>query len=168
MHDGRIEAHSDGLGKGSEFTVYLPIASRPAVSVGGSSLEVVEVAPNLRRRVLVADDNVDSAVVLATALRHAGHDVITAHDGPSAVAAAANFKPNVAILDIGMPHLSGYDVAKQLRRERSSHIMLIAVTGWGQDDDKRRATEAGFDHHLTKPVDLRAVSELLSADVDRP
>jgi CheY-like chemotaxis protein len=101
-------------------------------------------------------------MVLATALRLAGHEVTTAHDGPASVAAAAAFDPDVALLDIGMPGLTGYEVAERLRRERGDRILLVAITGWGQEDDKRRAMSAGFDHHLTKPIDLPTIHKMLN------
>jgi PAS domain S-box-containing protein len=161
LHDGRIEARSAGPGLGSEFVVHLPLPPATAPAPAEAIHEPERRAARLR--VLVADDNADSVMVLATALRLAGHEVITAHDGPAAVAAAAAFDPDVALLDIGMPGLTGYDVAMRLRQERGDRILLVAISGWGQEDDKRRAMSAGFDHHLTKPVDLPKIYELLNA-----
>jgi CheY-like chemotaxis protein len=114
------------------------------------------------RRVLIADDNVDSATVLAILLRASGHEVHTVHDGIAALEASESFRPDLVILDIGMPKLNGYDVARQIRSRRDSDMMLVAVTGWGQEQDKRRSREAGFDHHLTKPVDLVALEKILA------
>jgi CheY-like chemotaxis protein len=162
MHSGRIQARSAGLGHGSEFIVHLPVATTMTAAPTDASREL-EGRATTRRRVLVGDDNVDSAMVLATALRLAGHEVTTAHDGPASVAAAAAFDPDVALLDIGMPGLSGYDVAKHLRLERGDRILLVAISGWGQEEDKRRAISAGFDHHFTKPVDLPAIYKMLNA-----
>jgi DNA-binding response OmpR family regulator len=111
--------------------------------------------------VLVADDNVDSAETLAMALRYAGHEVRVVHDGQAALEAASAFRPDWAVLDIGMPRLNGYDVARRLRAQFGDRIRLLAMTGWGQDTDKLRATEAGFDHHVTKPADLAALLKVL-------
>jgi CheY-like chemotaxis protein len=115
------------------------------------------------RRVLVADDNQDAADSLAMVLELSGHEVRAAHGGRAALTLAQTFRPDVALLDIGMPDLNGYEVAKELRREPwGTRIFLIAVTGWGQDDDRQRAKDAGFDHHLTKPLDLDTLETLLA------
>jgi CheY-like chemotaxis protein len=115
------------------------------------------------RRVLVADDNQDAADSLAMVLQLSGHEVRVAHGGRAALTLAQTFRPDVALLDIGMPDLNGYEVAKELRRELGgSGIFLIALTGWGQDDDRQRAKDAGFDHHLTKPLDLDTLETLLA------
>ncbi|MGH8322516.1 MAG: response regulator, partial [Steroidobacteraceae bacterium] len=119
-------------------------------------------AVNRRRRILIADDNRDSAETLAALLRMEGHEVSSVHDGPVALSAFAEMKPDVALLDIGMPGLTGYEVARRMRHGSSgAPLTLIAITGWGQDIDKERAYAAGFDHHLTKPVDPRRLAELL-------
>ena len=110
---------------------------------------------------LVADDNVDSAAMLTAVLELAGHDVLTAHDGLSALEAATTFKPDVAILDIGMPRLNGYDVARKMRASMGDRLLLIAMTGWGQAEDKRQAADAGFNHHLTKPIEISSLHKLL-------
>lgn len=165
LHGGHIEVRSEGPGKGSEFIVRLPAAeSKPEPAVEQS----VEPARNARpaRKVLVADDNVDSAEMLTTALRLAGHDVAMAHDGVATVEMAKSFAPEVALLDIGMPRMNGYEAAKNLRELFGASITLVAITGWGQDADRRRAEEAGFDHHLTKPVSLEAVERLLNSTDD--
>ena len=160
-HGGTIEARSDGLGAGSEFIVRLPTAeanhvSKPATS-GEQPAEFVG-----SRRVLVADDNVDSANSLGMMLQATGHEVRTAHDGAEAVRFAEEFRPDVAILDIGMPKMNGYDAAQRIRAEDwGKAIVLIALSGWGQEDDKRRSREAGFDTHLTKPVDFKTLRNLL-------
>jgi CheY-like chemotaxis protein len=115
-----------------------------------------------RRRVLLADDNRDSADTLAMLLRVEGHEVMIAHDGAAALAAFGGFAPDIVLLDIGMPGPNGYEVARQIRQSRSgAETTLIAITGWGQQSDKERAYAAGFDHHLTKPVDTRQLSALL-------
>jgi CheY-like chemotaxis protein len=116
-----------------------------------------------QRRVLVADDNVDAGESLAMLLQLDGHEVQLAHNGPEALALFERMGPEIAILDIGMPGLSGYEVAQRIRaRQRDQHVTLIAVTGWGQESDKARAAEAGFDHHFTKPVDLAALAALIA------
>jgi len=112
--------------------------------------------------VLVVDDNRDSADVLAMLLRHMGHEVETAYDGNEALERAATFEADFILLDIGMPALNGYDAARTLRAHRPQGLTLVAVTGWGQDEDRRRSREAGFDAHLIKPVDLHALTQLLS------
>ena len=115
------------------------------------------------RRVLVVDDNVDGAESLAKMLQICGHETRTAHSGPEALDAARPFNPEVVFLDIGLPGMNGYEVAKRLRGEPSlSGAVLVALTGWGSDDDKRRSREAGFDFHLTKPVELTAIERILA------
>jgi CheY-like chemotaxis protein len=116
----------------------------------------------VRHRILVADDNYDSATSLSILLNDAGYDVRTAGDGAQAVETAAQFRPDVALLDIGMPKLNGYDVARQIRSQPwGRHVLLIAVTGWGGADHRQQTAQAGFDHHLTKPVDPAALTRLL-------
>ena len=113
-------------------------------------------------RVLIADDNEDAADMLATLVRMRGHEVAVAHDGLEALSSAASFLPDVALLDIGMPELDGHQVAEQLRRERGSEVTLVAITGWGDTPDKQRAASSGFDHHLTKPIDLDGLIKWLA------
>jgi CheY-like chemotaxis protein len=113
-------------------------------------------------RIVVADDNVDAAMTLAALLGLQGHDVRTAHDGVQALDEVMRFEPHVVILDIGMPGMNGYKVAAELR-ERNLDVLLIAVTGWGQEEDRHRSRAAGFDHHLVKPVDFTTLTELLAA-----
>ena len=164
LHGGRIEARSEGLERGSEFIVVLP-GLRVAIGTLQPTLvaDGQETAAPATRRILIADDNRDGAESLAMLLEFSGHEVYTAHTGPEALQMADKHRPQVAILDIGMPGLSGYEVAQQIRRQAwGAHIKLIAVTGWGQEDDKRKAQQAGFDHHLTKPVDPDALGQLLS------
>jgi len=162
MHGGSVEAHSGGLGFGSEFIVHLPLAARPQAA---SHLATdAEQAPPARRRILIADDNRDAAESLAMLLEMAGHEVRVAHLGRAALALAQVFRPDTALLDIGMPDLSGYEVAQSLRAEPwAANIRLIALTGWGQDSDRRRALEAGFDHHLIKPVDPDQLAGLIAS-----
>jgi PAS domain S-box-containing protein len=163
MHDGSVHVHSEGAGRGSEFTVRLPVVRAGALDgVVESSGQGKAPAPN--RRVLVVDDNKDAADTLAAILRAAGHQVQVAHDGPGALSAAASFAPDLVLLDIGLPGMNGYDVAIRLREELKERApSLIALTGYGQDEDKRRAAEAGFQAHLVKPVNF----QLLEAILDR-
>ncbi len=164
MHGGSVAAHSDGPGQGSEFVVRLPAVVGPSVEppADGAGGEVAPVVAPLR--VLVVDDNRDAAASLGMVLRIAGHDVRTADDGLEAVGAAGEFRPDVAVLDIGLPRLNGYDAARRIRQQPwGAGVVLIAATGWGQEDDRRRSREAGFDHHMVKPVDPAALLELLGA-----
>ena len=163
LHGGTIDARSEGLGCGSEFTVRLPrrAAMAPVQVVTNSSLGT---RATLHRRILIADDNRDSAETLAALLRMEGHEVTSVHDGPVALSVFSELKPDVALLDIGMPGLTGYEVARKMRQATPrAPLTLIAITGWGQDIDKERAFAAGFDHHLTKPVDPQRLVELLKS-----
>ena len=162
LHDGVIEVHSAGLGQGSAFTVRLPL------SFARLQAGTVDAEPDREsaraHRILLADDNVDFTVSLAQLLAARGHEVRTAHDGAEALAIAAQFAPDVAFLDIGMPKVHGYEVARRLRADpRTARCVLVAVTGWGQENDRRRAREAGFDRHLVKPVDAQEIEAMLAA-----
>ncbi len=172
LHGGSVEAHSAGLGQGSELVVRLPIlapANRESERLGtagaagtaaGPAASAAATAP---RRVLVVDDNVDTAESLALLLRFRGYEVETAHDGPAALKKAVSFHPEAVLLDIGLPGLDGYQVAVRLRRRRrTARALLVALTGYGQEEDQRRAQQAGFDHFLTKPVDPPVIYELLA------
>jgi signal transduction histidine kinase len=163
LHGGTIEANSAGLGCGSEFTVRMP--RRVVVDlVQNTSNASPTTRATLSRRILIADDNRDSAETLAALLRMEGHEVKSVHDGPVALSVFGELKPDVALLDIGMPGLTGYEVARKLRQSAPrAPLTLIAITGWGQDIDKERAFAAGFDHHLTKPVDPQRLVELLKS-----
>ena len=116
-------------------------------------------------RVLVVDDNEDAADSLATLLGVMGYQVRTAYDGPEAIEAADEFQPAVALLDIGLPQLSGYDIARHVRQMRGEDVLLVAITGWGQEDDRRKAREAGFDHHFTKPADFEQLVQLIDREL---
>ena len=162
MHGGTIEAKSPGLGLGSTFVVHLPVGRPKEALSAAPTGRPAPASPSTSRRVLVVDDNEDGAEMLATMLSLAGHDTRTAHDGPAALEMASSFLPEVVFLDIGLPGMSGYEVAEALRADaRLADITLVALTGWGGDDDKRKSQEAGFDVHLTKPVDGAAVEEVL-------
>lgn len=161
LHGGTVEAHSGGIGHGSEFIVRLPLSSPTLVST--TTMADPTATSRTRRRILVADDNQDVAETLAMMLELAGHEVRTAHLGRTAIAVAESFCPDTVLLDIGMPDMSGYEVARHLRREPlGAKLHLIALTGWGQEEDRRRAFEAGFDHHLTKPVDPAQLETLIA------
>ncbi len=162
LHGGSIEAHSEGPGQGSELVIRLPVAATPSQTQPSSAEE--EPCPLPKSRILIADDNRDSAESLGLLLELKGHDTWIAHDGLEAVQAAELHHPDVALLDIGMPKINGYEAARHIREQPwGENMLLIAITGWGQDDDKQRAREAGFDHHLTKPVSLTDLNDLLAA-----
>jgi len=160
LHGGRIEARSAGAGFGSEFIVRLPRRdSRIMPGVAPTAVDQEQVAS---RRVLIADDNRDAAETLAMLLQIEGHEVHVVHDGRAAVSAFADFNPEVALLDIGMPELSGYEVARRVRENiHGQTVTLIALTGWGQERDKEQALAAGFNHHFTKPVEPARISKIL-------
>jgi PAS domain S-box-containing protein len=162
MHGGRIAALSAGPGRGSEFVVHLPISARTASPKPREPVPTVH-EPSPRRRILVVDDNIDAADSLAILLSCSGAEVRVAYDGPSALTAAHDFRPEVVFLDIGLPGMSGYEVARCLRTDSGFRpTLLIALTGYGQESDRRRAQDAGFDAHLVKPTDLDAVRALLA------
>ena len=161
LHGGTLAAKSEGIGKGSEFTVRLPLA-------GAALPRGDDVAPRSRatqsRRILLADDNADFANSLAAVLTSRGHDVRIARDGAEALATAARFSPDFAFLDIGMPKVHGYEVARRLRElPATAECVLVAVTGWGHEDDRKRAREAGFDRHLVKPIDPENIDAILDS-----
>jgi PAS domain S-box-containing protein len=159
LHGGTLEVRSEGPGKGSQFIVNLP---RRTLSGVPEERAGVTPGPALRRRVLIADDNRDAADSLAVLLRMEGHDVAVVRDGRQAVATIDSFRPEIALLDIGMPELNGYEVARRVRQgSLGRFITLIAVTGWGQASDKARASAVGFNHHLTKPIEPDALVKLL-------
>ena len=161
LHDGTVEAHSDGPGKGSEFMVRLPVVDHPRPSLS-EPMEQAKSLPTSSRRILVVDDNRDAADSLVLMLQMMGHEGHTAYDGLEAANAAETWRPDVVLLDIGMPKMNGYEVARHLRQQPwGNELALVALTGWGQEEDKRRAHEAGFDHHLTKPVDAAALGKLI-------
>ena len=165
LHGGAITAFSRGLGQGSTFTVRIP-----KVDAGSEGPErrpgpdaALAQTPSCLRRVLVVDDNVDGAESLMTLLKMRGHEARCAHTGPDALNAARSFRPEAVLLDIGLPGMNGYEVAKCFRREPSlSGALLIAITGWGSEENKQRSSEAGFDFHLTKPVEVTDIESILA------
>lgn len=165
LHGGSVEVQSDGLGQGSEFIVRLPLLA------GIGEREPAPAAPSeaaASRRVLIVDDNRDSANTLALVLQTAGHEVVVAYDGEQALERAAAFRPQFVLLDLGLPKVNGYDAARRIRSEPwGRDCVLIAVTGWGQDDDRRRTRDAGFDEHLVKPVDFETLTRLLAEPGER-
>jgi signal transduction histidine kinase len=164
MHGGTITAHSEGPGQGTEFLIRLPLLLETAHSANGEkSTTATDDAPPVRRRILVADDNADALETLATVLELGGHEVFSAANGSLALESAERHLPEVALLDIGMPLLDGYEVARRIRAQAwGKRITLVALTGWGQDTDRRRSQEAGFDSHLVKPLDLDKLTQLLA------
>jgi signal transduction histidine kinase/CheY-like chemotaxis protein len=160
MHKGTVEVRSDGPGEGCEFIVRLPLGTvsqvTPNRDATGSGLAAIP-----RRRILVVDDNVDAADALAELLRDFGHDVQAVHDGPSAIEQAAIHRPDIVLLDIGMPGFDGYEVARRMRTELGLTSTLVALTGYGEASHRRLSREAGFDQHVTKPVDIRKLETLL-------
>ena len=160
LHGGSIVARSEGPGRGSEFEITLPAAPQPAEPAAPAP--GLETPPGGRKRIVVCDDNEDAAESLARMLRMIGHEVRLAFNGMECLAVCEEFDPDVVLLDIGMPRMNGYDTARALRaRGKGPRPVLVAVTGWGQAEDRRRAFEAGFDHHLTKPADFDTLARLL-------
>jgi PAS domain S-box-containing protein len=165
MHGGSVRALSDGAGAGSVFELRLPVSPAPS---DDERAHAVSTELPVKRRILVVDDNDDAAEMVSRALRRAGHETLTAFDGPSAIEEVERWQPNVVLLDIGLPGMSGYDVARALRNNPRHHgLALIALTGWGSQDDRRKANEAGFDLHLTKPVDAAQLRQALDQVVRR-
>jgi PAS domain S-box-containing protein len=165
LHDGSLTASSEGEGKGSEFVFRMPLleAKRAAGETAASDEDVESGGPS--QRVLIVDDNVDAAATLDMLLRSLGHRTVVAHDGQAALDAAAAFHPDVVLLDIGLPGMDGYQVARRMREATAGHpFRIVAITGWGQADDRAKTREAGFDLHLVKPVELTDIYRALSDD----
>ncbi|MEO8381071.1 MAG: ATP-binding protein [Acidobacteriota bacterium] len=161
LHEGTISAKSDGVGKGSEFVVTFPIASEPAVTVAESPRPAAA-HDGQPRRIVVVEDNHDVRDLLRLKLRRLGHEVDAVSDGHAGVKAIVERRPDLALVDIGLPGLDGYEVAAQVRRTIGQDVVLVAVSGFGQPEDKRRAIDAGFDEHITKPADVSDIENLLS------
>jgi signal transduction histidine kinase/ActR/RegA family two-component response regulator len=160
LHGGQVIAKSPGVNQGSEFVVTLSLSKR-AVG-GGRTAAAAQVSAFPKGRVLVVDDNHDAAQSLGRLLKLLGADACVVNDGPAALAMLATYRPTVVLLDLGMPGMDGYEVARRIRQQSKwQELMLIALTGWGQEDDRRRTAEAGFDHHLIKPADITALQTLL-------
>ncbi len=166
LHGGSIEASSAGLGQGSEFTIRLPMVSEPQTAIGNQSANgngAIAASDAVHEPILIVDDNVDAAKTLAMLLRGKGYPVHTLHDGPAALAWLAAHVPLMILLDIGMPVVDGYEVARRIRQQPEfRNVPLIALTGWGQPEDRRRSAEVGFDHHLVKPIDIADLNRLLA------
>jgi signal transduction histidine kinase len=167
MHGGTVTAHSDGAGRGSTFSVRLPVMVTQIAGLVHPKRDTGTIPRVASQRILVADDNRDAAEALSLQLQLAGHDVRTAHDGIEALTVAKTFDPEIVLLDLGMPKMDGYEVARQLRLQpRSRRVTLIALTGWGQQQDRDRTAEAGFDAHLVKPVAEAQLFRALTLAVD--
>jgi signal transduction histidine kinase len=167
MHGGSVEAFSEGPGRGSEFVIRLPVAQHKA-RVEPTIQPAAEPEPILpRRRVLIVDDDVDSAASLAMLLQVSGQETHKAHDGLEALEAAERLQPDVILLDVGLPKLNGYEVCRQLRQQPwGKRVVIVAVTGWGQDEDREKSMEAGFDAHMVKPPDYAALMRLLASSAE--
>ena len=167
IHGGSVEAHSEGQGKGSEFVVRLPLLiEQPKAQTPKAT---VEQTPTTSHRILIVDDNRDAAASLGVLLRITGNEIQTAYDGLEAVEMAATFRPDVVLLDLGMPCMNGFEVAHRFREDPAMQsAMLVAVTGWGSDDDRRRTLAAGFARHLVKPIDPEELIALLRNHATNP
>jgi CheY-like chemotaxis protein/two-component sensor histidine kinase len=162
LHGGSIDVRSEGLGHGTEFSVRLPLVPQSA-RTQGVDVARAGTSPMAQRRILVVDDNADAAASLALLLKFSGHEVHVAHEGEAALRLAETLRPHAVLLDVGMPGMDGYEVARRLRqRPGTDDLVIIAVTGYGAETDRRRARAAGFDHHLTKPIELASVADLIT------
>ena len=158
LHAGRLDARSEGHGRGSEFVIQLPLATTQSVSATERRAD----EQRLERRILVIDDNQDAANATAMLIEEMGGDARVAYDGESALEMLQEYQPEVILLDIGMRGLDGYETCQRIRRVLGNQVLLVALTGFGQDQDKEKATRAGFDAHLTKPADGAALAAVLS------
>jgi CheY-like chemotaxis protein len=167
LHGGEVLAASEGVGRGAEFTIRLPLDVPAAADEPAEGQRPDSQAPS---RVLVVEDNIDAAQSLRMLLKMSGHQVTVAHDGPTALEAAGSFRPELVLCDLGLPGgMSGYDVARALRQSpETASTSLIALSGYGRDEDRRRSHEAGFDLHLTKPVDFARLRQILASPPRSP
>jgi PAS domain S-box-containing protein len=164
MHGGRVDARSEGRGRGSEFIVRLPVVEQARAAHTGHPAEQQRQPQVEKRRILIVDDLKDAVDSLSMLLRAMGHEIHTAYDGEDAVAVAQKQRPDAVLLDLGMPRLNGYDACRRIRAQRwGKEMFIVAVTGWGQEEDRRRSREAGFDDHLVKPVDTVALMKVLAS-----
>jgi signal transduction histidine kinase/CheY-like chemotaxis protein len=166
LHGGTVEARSEGIGRGSEFIVRLPTLVEPEVNGSAGPVKAAELEKSLpcdRLRAVVVDDNVDAAESLADLLRLFGHEVHVLHDGPTGLAAARNLRPDLVLLDLGLPGMDGFEVARRLRAEPGFEAVMVAVSGYGRDEDRRASREAGMKHHFVKPIDFPALRALLDS-----
>jgi two-component system CheB/CheR fusion protein len=162
MHGGQVEAHSEGLGRGAEFIVRLPVLASTTQPIEKVRVPIAAPADARALRILVVDDNVDAADSIAMLLSMEGHETRAVNTARAALLAVPEFKPEVVLLDIGLPEMDGYEVARRLRAQNGRHRMrLVAVTGYGQPADRRRAHAAGFDEHMVKPVEPAALQDFL-------
>ena len=167
MHGGTVQAFSAGQNQGSEFVVRLPVVDEPAKR-RDASVSVEKATPVHSRRILVVDDNVDSAESMAVLMKLLGHQIAIAYDGESALETAGTFKPEIIILDVGLPRMHGYQVAERLRAlPENKNLVIVALTGYGREQDRRRAMDAGFDYHFVKPMDFGTL-ELLVNGLSEP
>jgi CheY-like chemotaxis protein len=165
LHAGSVSASSAGPDKGSTFTVRLPSAKEHSVTPsipGAGPVQLEQAALPEKTRILIVDDNKDLAGSLARLLRILGHDVEVVFDGRNGIETARTYRPRVVLLDIGLPNVDGYHVARTLRQEGFNDTIIIALSGYGQEEDLKRSREAGMDYHLTKPVDVKTISQLIS------
>jgi CheY-like chemotaxis protein len=164
MHGGTVAAHSEGPGKGSDFVVRLPVLKHDGATSQRPAKDSGPAAAPPKRRILIVDDNHDSAMSLGMMLDLMGNETRIAHDGLAAVETAEQFRPDIILLDIGLPKLNGYDACRRIRGQPwSKGMVIVALTGWGQEEDRRRSREAGFDHHLVKPVEIAALQAILQS-----
>jgi CheY-like chemotaxis protein len=168
LHGGRVTASSAGPGQGSEFVVRLPALPPGTKADPSEQVTPANSSSGVSLRILITDDNRDAAESMAMLLRMSGHEVRTAVDGPATLNLARSFRPQAIFLDIGLPRgMDGYEVARRLRRQEGlERVLLVAMTGYGQDEDRERSKLAGFDYHLVKPADLDHIGKLLSERAD--
>ena len=160
MHGGAIAAYSDGPGKGTAFVITMPLCQADATRPSPAAVDV----PHVASRVVIIDDNQDAAHTMLMLVEQLGGSARMAHDPVSGLAAVQEFEPDIVFLDIGLPGMDGYEACRRIRQQPSArHVAIVAVTGWGQPQDKQRALDAGFDAHLTKPVDPTALAKVLAA-----